>query len=46
MRHGPTFGPGNEVWASLMTEVLVVMFRIAVDKYQVKSESLEEFNPV
>jgi PHP family Zn ribbon phosphoesterase len=35
MRHGLTFGPAvnNTIWSSLMKEVLVSMFNIAVDKY-------------
>lgn len=37
MRHGLTFGPpvNNPIWASLMKEVLVGLFGIAVQKYKV-----------
>jgi hypothetical protein len=44
MRHGKIFGPAdNEVWTTLMSNVLNNMLNSSIEKYQGGMESDEEY---
>jgi hypothetical protein len=44
MRHGKIFGPAdNEVWTTLMSNVLHTMLKNSIEKYQGGMESEDEY---